>query len=42
VLDSDDAVAHAAVAAFLAQAGARPWQVDQVAALIADALRAPA
>ncbi|MCU0282477.1 MAG: HRDC domain-containing protein [Candidatus Nanopelagicales bacterium] len=42
VLDPDDAVAHAAVAAFLAQAGARPWQVDQVAALIADALRAPA
>jgi ribonuclease D len=40
VLDPDDAVAHGAVAAFLAQAGARPWQVEQVAPLVADALRA--
>jgi ribonuclease D len=40
VLDPDDATARTAVAAFLAEGGARPWQVEQVAPLIADALRA--
>ncbi|MCU0301849.1 MAG: HRDC domain-containing protein [Candidatus Nanopelagicales bacterium] len=39
VLDPDPDVALAAVAAFLAQGGARPWQVEQVAPLIADAVR---